>query len=249
MKVSQTELFGSVAVLLYIVFFSHSPPAVVRSALSNTIVAAGVVAVIAYVTLCLSRTVGVLLILAFVLTMTRVTEHLDTGSSATGASGTSGSGSTSTTSSTPASSSTTTTGATNTPAPLPPPAPSSSSNPTPPQQSPPMLAEGLSYNCSSDPSKVYRAVGGILQWYPTSDIANSWNPNWSSNIQTIDCSQVTIGAPLTMNTTTTAPAQTPSAGIAPVTSTTTPTAPATPPAAATPPAPVMACNIESFAPF
>jgi hypothetical protein len=109
--------------------------------------------------------------------------------------------------------------------------------------------EGLSYNCSSDTSKVYRAVGGILQWYPSADIANSWNPNWSSNIQTIDCSQVTIGAPLTMNTTTTAPAQTPSAGIAPVTSTTTPTAPATPPAAATPPAPVMACNIESFAPF
>ena len=77
MKVSQTELFGSVAILLYIVFFSHSPPAVLRSALSNTIVAALVVAVIGYVTLYQSRTIGVLLVIAFVLTMTKVTEHME----------------------------------------------------------------------------------------------------------------------------------------------------------------------------
>jgi hypothetical protein len=73
----KTELYLAVAVLLYIVFLSHSPPRVLRDLLSNEYIAFVVFVLCAYVTLWRSRTVGVLLILAFILTMTRVTEHLD----------------------------------------------------------------------------------------------------------------------------------------------------------------------------
>ena len=88
MKVSQPELLGSAAIVLYIVLFSHSPPTALRSALSNVFIAAGVFAAIAYITLWKSRTLGVLLVLAFLLTMTRVTEHMDASatSSSTGGS-------------------------------------------------------------------------------------------------------------------------------------------------------------------
>ena len=77
MKVSQPELLGSVAIVLYIVLFAHSPPTALRRALSNVLIASSVFAVIAYITLWRSRTIGVLLTLAFLLTMTRVTEHMD----------------------------------------------------------------------------------------------------------------------------------------------------------------------------
>lgn len=87
MKVSQPELLGLAAVVLYIALFSHSPPMAIRSALSNVFVASGVFAAIAYVTLQYSRTIGVLLILAFLLTMTRVTEHLVTGSATSSSTG------------------------------------------------------------------------------------------------------------------------------------------------------------------
>jgi hypothetical protein len=78
MKVSQPELFGSVAIVLYIVLFAHSPPTALRRALSNVLIASVVFAGIAYITLWKSRTIGVLLTLAFLITMTRVTEHLTT---------------------------------------------------------------------------------------------------------------------------------------------------------------------------
>lgn len=77
MKVSNPELFGVVAIVLYIVFFSHSPPVALRTALGNTYVAVALLAALSYITFYKSLTLGVLLILAFLLTMTRVTEHLD----------------------------------------------------------------------------------------------------------------------------------------------------------------------------
>ena len=119
MKVSQPELLGLAAVVLYIALFSHSPPMAIRSALSNVFVASGVFAAIAYVTLQYSRTIGVLLILAFLLTMTRVTEHLVTGSAT---SSSTGGGANTTAGSTPAAT-TPVTPPTNTPTPL--------ANPTP----------------------------------------------------------------------------------------------------------------------
>lgn len=76
MKVSQSELFGVVAILLYIVFFSHSPPAIISSAVGNLYMSVGLLALLTYVTLYKSRTIGVLLIIALLLTMTYGVEHL-----------------------------------------------------------------------------------------------------------------------------------------------------------------------------
>jgi hypothetical protein len=76
MKISQVELFSVVAILLYMVFFSHSPPYMLRNALGNVFVAGSIFAVLTYITLCHNQTIGVMLILAFLVTMTGVTEHL-----------------------------------------------------------------------------------------------------------------------------------------------------------------------------
>ena len=72
----RTELFTSVAILLYIVFFAWSPPAVVRNLLSSTVGMVVSFGGAIYVTLYKSRAVGALLLLAFVISMTSVTEHL-----------------------------------------------------------------------------------------------------------------------------------------------------------------------------
>jgi hypothetical protein len=247
MKVSQIELFGAAAILLYIVFFSHSPPAALRSLLSNTVVSVLVLAVLAYVTMCQSRTIGVLAILAFLLTMTRVTEHLES-APATSSSGT------------PAGPSP----PTNTPPPPPPPVSThmdasgnivdTSGNvvtpahtdysPTAALQSSPgvtaaatsspapntpasQLVEGKSYKCDTS-GAIYGFVSGTLRLYPTPEIAASWDPSWAS-AQLVDCTNVPKGSQLDAK---------------PVA-----TAPAAPPPATAPPAPVMSCNIESFASF
>lgn len=73
----KVELLVSVGVLLYIVFFSHSPPYVIRLFLAKPVVSASVLAGIAYLTLRHNRTIGVLLLLAFLITMTRITEHYE----------------------------------------------------------------------------------------------------------------------------------------------------------------------------
>ena len=69
---NRRELAASVAVVLYIVFFSMPPPAIVTSVLSNIV---GIVAAFvgaAYVTLYQSKIVGGLLLLAIVLSVSRV---------------------------------------------------------------------------------------------------------------------------------------------------------------------------------
>ena len=76
MKVSQNELFGVVAILLYIAFFSHSPPEIVESALGNAYISVALLVGLTYVTLYHNRTIGVLLIVALLLTMTHGIEHL-----------------------------------------------------------------------------------------------------------------------------------------------------------------------------
>jgi hypothetical protein len=73
----KVELFIAVAVVLYIVFFAHSPPFWIRQALSNVWLAGGVFVALAYLTLKHSQSLGILLLLAFLLTMTHVTEHLE----------------------------------------------------------------------------------------------------------------------------------------------------------------------------
>lgn len=180
----KTELYSAVAVLLYIVFLSHSPPRVLRDLLSNEYIAFVVFAACAYVTLWRSRTVGVLLILAFILTMTRVTEHLDVPPA---------------TPDTPPTE-TPPTPPTNTPPPPPPPAPSTT---------------------------------------PTVDASTT--PGMTASTPPTPTTPVTVSA-----TTAPSPAQPPPPIAAPPPP---PTAPATPPVPTAPPAPVMSCNIESFASF
>lgn len=77
MRLRRYELLGATVVLLYIVFFSLNPPAVVRSVLSTSVGMAAVFGAALYATLYVSKAVGGLAILAFLLSMTKVTEHLD----------------------------------------------------------------------------------------------------------------------------------------------------------------------------
>ena len=193
MKVSQTELFGAAAILLYIVFFSHSPSVVLRNLLSNTVVSVLVLAVLAYVTMYQSRTIGVLAILAFLLTMTRVTEHLDAGTTA----------------------------------------PSTTTTPTPPTNTPPPPQPPT-------PSTTMDASGNIVD--ASGNIIAPAHKDYNANVALQTSPGVTATATSSPAPNVAAPPVTP-------TSTTPPTAPATPPVAAAPPAPVMSCNIESFASF
>ena len=195
MKISQIELVSVVAIILYMVFFSHSPPYMLRNALGNVFVAGTIIAVLTYVTLYQNQTIGVMLILAFLITMTQVTEHL-TGDGTPPAQQGSTSGSPP-----PA--------PTNIP---PPPAPPASSTSTMPQTGTTMDSSG---NIVDGSGRIVQRSG----------------------------SGVTATA-----TTTPPPAQATTTPVAPAT-TGAPTAPATPPLAAAAPEPVMACNIESFAPF
>ena len=61
------------------------------------------------------------------------------------------------------------------------------------------LPKGVSVNCKSGtepkgmPAGVYRYSGNnTLQYYPTPEIASSWNPNWGSTVD-VDCSTYTLG--------------------------------------------------------
>lgn len=45
---------------------------------------------------------------------------------------------------------------------------------------------------------IYRHVGdNVLRWYPNPDIANSWDPSWSSQIKWSDCTTYKAGEPMT----------------------------------------------------
>jgi len=52
--------------------------------------------------------------------------------------------------------------------------------------SPPVLTEGATYECAGT-SRKYRAIGGKLCWFPSPEIATSWDPNWKTNYITIRC--------------------------------------------------------------
>ena len=57
----------------------------------------------------------------------------------------------------------------------------------------PALIEGHPYTCAD--GGVYRAMGGMLRWYPSPDIASSWDPGWATPIK-VDCSTLKKGAPM-----------------------------------------------------
>ena len=79
MKLSRIELIGAFVVGLYILFFAVNPPAPIRALLSHPVPLALVLGGAVYVTMYSSKAVGILLILAILLSMTSVTEHLTNG--------------------------------------------------------------------------------------------------------------------------------------------------------------------------
>jgi hypothetical protein len=79
MYVRKSDLFVGTAIILYIVFFALSPPAAVRTVLSNPAGMAACFGVAVYTALYHSRAIGALLIVALLASMTQVTEHLTGG--------------------------------------------------------------------------------------------------------------------------------------------------------------------------
>jgi hypothetical protein len=79
MKLSRTELIGAFVVGLYLLFFAVNPPVPIRALLSHPVPLALVLGGAVYVTMYSSKAVGILLILAILLSMTSVTEHLTAG--------------------------------------------------------------------------------------------------------------------------------------------------------------------------
>lgn len=77
MKLSTTELVLSGLLIVYVAFFTHPPPAHIKDFLESTVGKALALLGIVYVTAYKSLIVGVFLGLAFIMTVTSVTEYLD----------------------------------------------------------------------------------------------------------------------------------------------------------------------------
>jgi hypothetical protein len=58
------------------------------------------------------------------------------------------------------------------------------------------LLPGASIKCENDPvvGAVYQYNRDHRYWYANPPVASSCNPNWSANIQTVDCSNIHQGA-------------------------------------------------------
>ncbi|TYZ65656.1 hypothetical protein PybrP1_011620 [[Pythium] brassicae (nom. inval.)] len=70
--------------------------------------------------------------------------------------------------------------------------------PSPPRIPVSMLVEGQSIKCELDDSMVYRFMKGMRRWYPTEQIAASWDPRWAGFVLA-DCSTLIRGDDLGMN--------------------------------------------------
>lgn len=77
MKPSSIELAGVGLLIVYIAFFTHPPPSVVTSVLSNPIGSGVVLLGILYLTMCQSMIVGLFLGIAYVMSSTKTLEYLD----------------------------------------------------------------------------------------------------------------------------------------------------------------------------
>lgn len=80
MYVRQSDLFVSVAIIMYIVFFALSPPEFVRTILSSPIGMSASFGLAVYIVLYHSKAIGVLLIVALLASMTQITEGFAAGS-------------------------------------------------------------------------------------------------------------------------------------------------------------------------
>jgi len=77
MKPSSIELAGVGLLIVYIAFFTHPPPSLVASVLSNPIGNGVVLLGILYLAMCSSMIVGVFLGIAYVMSSTKTLEYLD----------------------------------------------------------------------------------------------------------------------------------------------------------------------------
>jgi hypothetical protein len=62
-----------------------------------------------------------------------------------------------------------------------------------------MPPAGYSVRCLDEPDKVYRWTDNELHYYPTGQIASSWNTAWREDLVQIDCTNIPIGSPMSMN--------------------------------------------------
>lgn len=76
MYIRQRDVLVGAVLVLYIVFFALSPPAAVRTILSNPIGVAASFGLAVYTALYYSKPIGALLIIALLASMTRSTEHM-----------------------------------------------------------------------------------------------------------------------------------------------------------------------------
>jgi hypothetical protein len=62
-----------------------------------------------------------------------------------------------------------------------------------------MPPEGYSIGCLQEPDKVYRWTKGELRYYPTGQVASSWNTAWREDFIQMDCVNIPKGKPMPMN--------------------------------------------------
>jgi hypothetical protein len=62
-----------------------------------------------------------------------------------------------------------------------------------------MPPEGYSIRCLQEPDKVYRWTEGELRYYPTGQVASSWNTAWREDFIEMDCVNIPMGLPMPMN--------------------------------------------------
>jgi alpha-tubulin suppressor-like RCC1 family protein len=62
-----------------------------------------------------------------------------------------------------------------------------------------ILPDGYSVRCLEEPDRVYRWTEGELRYYPTGQVASSWNTAWREDLVQMDCLDIPIGSPMSMN--------------------------------------------------
>jgi hypothetical protein len=59
-----------------------------------------------------------------------------------------------------------------------------------------MPPEGYSIRCFQEPDKVYRWHKGELHYYPTDQVASSWNTAWHEDLIQMNCVNIPKGEPM-----------------------------------------------------
>ncbi|DAZ97733.1 TPA: hypothetical protein N0F65_009013 [Lagenidium giganteum] len=62
----------------------------------------------------------------------------------------------------------------------------------------PDIPEGQAIKCSDNEDRVYRFMAGTRRWYPTEDVAVSWDPHWT-DFRLVECVSIPQGDDLAFN--------------------------------------------------